>query len=145
MGHWRKSGNAVVVDRPLPAYEGRYISADQLLGEIRSAGADGCFREGRPRLTLVDYRAELFTGSNRPVVAIRTGGPTVRCSLDEFGDPEVRRKIPKDSPVVIVCETGDRDAFAMRYLYGFGYTNVSALRYGMRDWIKRGYPVVEME
>jgi hypothetical protein len=37
-------------------------------------------------------------------------------------------------------ETGNRDIFAMKFMYKYGYTNIVGLNFGMRGWIKPGYP-----
>ncbi|MBL7225660.1 MAG: rhodanese-like domain-containing protein [Desulfobacteraceae bacterium] len=53
----------------------------------------------------------------------------------------MRNQIPNKGLVVLVCETGNRDWAALRYLYKWGYTNIVGLRFGMRGWIKSDYPV----
>ena len=98
-------------------------------------------RLNKAMVTLVDYRNENFLKTEKPLPLIKTGCPTIKCFLDDLSDPAVRNKIPKKGLVVLVCETGNRDAVAMRYLHKYGYNNVVGLRTGMRGWIKLGYPV----
>jgi rhodanese-related sulfurtransferase len=75
------------------------------------------------------------------ILAIETNCNTIKCLLDDLSDPEVRSSIPKEGTVIIICETGNRDIIAMRYLHKFGYDNIFGLRFGMRGWIKLDYPV----
>lgn len=113
---------------------------EALLQKIRGGEASGCL-DGENRLTLVDFRTEPFLGTGNPVPYIRTGCPVIHCLLDDLKRPEVRARIPKTGRVVMVSETGNRDWAAIRYLAQWGYTNVVGLRYGMRGWLKSGYPV----
>jgi len=78
---------------------------------------------------------------NKPIPYIKTSCSTVHCLLDNLQDPEVRSRIPRQGLVVIFSETGNRDWAAMRYLSKWGYTNIVGLQFGMRGWIKSGYPV----
>jgi sulfur dioxygenase len=52
--------------------------------------------------------------------------------------------LPADlgAPVVVVCESGIRSAYAGIYLRAYGYGNVTNLEFGMREWREKGYPVV---
>jgi rhodanese-related sulfurtransferase len=65
----------------------------------------------------------------------------VSCLLDDLRNPEIRRKIPKDVPVITVTETGNRDTLAIQYLAQFGYRNIKGLLFGMRGWIKQNFPM----
>ena len=92
-------------------------------------------------MTIIDYRVEYFLEPQGAVPVIKTRCPTIRCLLDDLQRPEVRAKIPRTGKVVLVCETGNRDAVAMRFLSKFGFTNVVGLTHGMRGWIKLDYPI----
>lgn len=46
------------------------------------------------------------------------------------------------TPIVAVCESGIRSAHAAIYLRAYGYTNVTNLEFGMREWRREGLPVV---
>ena len=139
---WEKSGYKIDAIEPLPEYEGKFITADELLAMIKKADSNNCLDQNKkPLLTLVDYRTENFIKTSRPLPSIRTKCRTIRCLLDDLRDPEIRKQLPKEGPVVLVCETGNRDALTMKYLDKYGYTNTAGLRFGMRGWIKAGYPV----
>lgn len=139
---WKKSGYKIDAIDPLPGYEGRFLTADELLTKLNDADRHNCADENnKAMVTLVDYRNENFLKTEKPLPSIKTGCPTIKCFLDNLKDPAVRNKIPKKGLVVLVCETGNRDAVAMRYLHKYGYNNVVGLRTGMRGWIKLDYPV----
>jgi sulfur dioxygenase len=46
-----------------------------------------------------------------------------------------------DQPIVTICASGVRSAYAALYLRAYGYNNVKSLDYGMRGWKAEGYPV----
>ncbi len=120
------------------------MPADKLRALLETAQNQGsCLDEaGNPLVTLIDYRIGNFLPPNGPFPRIQTNCPVVECLLDTMGTAEVRAQIPKQGRVVLLCETGNRDPVAMRYLYKFGHTNVKGLRFGMRGWLKLGYPVI---
>mgnify|MGYP000583461693 FL=1 len=51
-------------------------------------------------------------------------------------------KVPKDKPVIIHCQGGDRAAIGYSLLVKEGYTNVSNYSPGMNEWMKEGQAVV---
>jgi rhodanese-related sulfurtransferase len=139
---WKKAGYGLDVLEALPEYRSSFISAEELLAKIRDAESKDCVdQEGKPLLTIVDYRTETTIDTEAPVRPIETQCNTVVCLLDDLKNPEVRDRIPRQGLVVLVCETGMRDEHAMRYLFKHGYTNVVGLEFGMRAWIKLNYPV----
>jgi len=78
----------------------------------------------------------------KSIAYIKTNCKTIHCLLDDFQKPEVRKQIPKKGLVVVISETGNRDWAVIRYLSKWGYTNIVGLQFGMREWIKSGYPVI---
>jgi rhodanese-related sulfurtransferase len=131
----------------LPDVKAQFIGADEVFSALRSAEDKGCRDEnGHPPVTLLDLRTEHLLGDDAAArstfTEIKTPCPTVFCLLDALQNPRIRRQIPKSGLVVVITETGNRDAFAIQYLSKFGYANIKALRFGMRGWIKKDYPVV---
>lgn len=51
-------------------------------------------------------------------------------------------KVPKDKPVIIHCQGGDRAAIGYSLLVKEGYTNVSNYSPGINEWIKEGQTLV---
>jgi rhodanese-related sulfurtransferase len=130
----------------LPDVKAGFISVEQLLPALQSAEGQGCRDDSdRAQVTLLDMRTEHHLSedaSDRSTITeIKTSCSIVSCLLDELQNPRIRRQIPKSGLVVTVTETGNRDAFAIQYLSKFGYANLKVLRFGMRGWIKKGYPV----
>ncbi len=48
-------------------------------------------------------------------------------------------------PILIYCATGNRSTVAARILSKKGFKNIYNMRYGMKEWKKRGYPVTRGE
>ena len=141
IGDWKKAGGALVSIHPLPEGKPRFIDAGELRQRIEGAQQSRCVdQQGLPLLTVLDMRNALFLDSDSPLPRIATECPTITMALDDLRDPALRATIPLDGLVVTVTETGNRDVFVMRYLSGFGYNNIQGLQFGMRGWIKLGYP-----
>lgn len=51
--------------------------------------------------------------------------------------------IPRETPLLVVCETGHRSPRAARLLVSYGFTDVTHLDGGMRSWRAAGLPVEE--
>lgn len=49
----------------------------------------------------------------------------------------------KNQDIFIYCATGNRSTVASRILIKSGFKKIYNLRYGISDWAKRGYPVVQ--
>ncbi|MBK6974723.1 MAG: rhodanese-like domain-containing protein [Sterolibacteriaceae bacterium] len=50
-------------------------------------------------------------------------------------------EVPRDRPVVFVCDTGVRSLKATYFLQFHGYTNVSNMGGGVVKWSAKGFPV----
>ena len=51
-------------------------------------------------------------------------------------------KIPKDKPVIIHCQGGDRAAIGYSLLMKHGFTNISNYSGGINEWVKEQQPIV---
>ncbi|MCI4442812.1 MAG: rhodanese-like domain-containing protein [Lentimicrobium sp.] len=49
-------------------------------------------------------------------------------------------EIPKDKPVVMVCESGGRSLRAAGFLVNHGYENVVNMEHGIIRWVQKGFP-----
>lgn len=126
---------------PLPDYQCEFLDTADVYSLLEEAEKNGCrSKQGGPAVTLLDLRADLHDKDKSPFL-IKTTCPIITSLFDDLPKEEVRAKIPKDSLVITVTETGNRDNIAMRFLSKFGYTNIVGLQYGMRGWIKYDYPV----
>jgi len=50
-------------------------------------------------------------------------------------------EIPKDQPVILVCNTQNRSKATARALRERGWTNVRYAAGGMSEWVRRGWPL----
>ncbi|SHO50258.1 rhodanese-like domain-containing protein [Desulfopila aestuarii] len=143
---WIGAGLPVVSDEKLPEYKTIFLSAEDVKQRMGVAEKSGCLSEnGLPLLTLLDLRTERVPeGAEAPLV-IRSSCQTVSGFLDDLQRDDFRKKIPVDSPIIVITETGNRDEYAARYLHKYGYNQVFGLQYGMRGWIKADYPTVSLE
>lgn len=140
---WEKAGNPIEVLEALPDYEGNSISTEELLDRLQEAEAGGCGTAYNPSLAILDLRTESsLRTKDSQVPDFKTSCPVQRILFDNLSKLEVRDKIPQQGFVVIVCETGNRGTLVMRYLSQFGFTNIVVLKFGMRGWLKAGYPIV---
>ena len=51
-------------------------------------------------------------------------------------------KVPKDKPVILHCQGGDRAAIGYSLLVKEGYTNISNYSGGINEWVKEQQPLV---
>ncbi|MCK6627004.1 MAG: rhodanese-like domain-containing protein [Anaerolineae bacterium] len=50
-------------------------------------------------------------------------------------------ELPKDTPIICICRSGNRSHIACEQLAGRGFTNVTNLVGGMIGWSRSGLPV----
>jgi len=51
-------------------------------------------------------------------------------------------QVPKDKPVILHCQGGDRAAIGYSLLVKEGYTNIANYSGGINEWVKEGQPIV---
>jgi hydroxyacylglutathione hydrolase len=51
-------------------------------------------------------------------------------------------KVPKDKPVIMHCQGGDRAAIGYSLLMKEGYTNIANYSGGINEWVKEQQPIV---
>lgn len=127
---------------PLPDVSASLITSDQLKQEIDAAENNQCIdNSGTPLITLLDFRNENFMQRETPLVDLDTVCRIMKIQLDDLLKSDVRADIPKKGMLVTITETGNRDIFVKRYLSKHGYDHIKSLNFGMRGWIKKGYPI----
>ncbi len=124
---------------PLPHAKVEYISPEHLKQKLESR-RDNCSASA-PQITILDFRNEVIISPDTPPLAIKTPCPSINLLMDDLLVDQVLEAIPRTGLLVTVTETGNRDAFAIRHLSRFGFTNIKALEFGMRGWIKNRFPV----
>jgi len=128
---------------PLPDVEVKFIEADVLLKQLEEAQLQDCVDpQGIALLTILDFRNENFLHPENPPPRILTSCATRMLQMDDIREAAVRSSLPQKGLIVTVTETGNRDAYIMRYLSQFGFSNIEGLHFGMRSWIKRDYPMI---
>ncbi len=93
---------------------------------------------------------ELSENSLLKVIDVREPQELVKDGYIKGALPVPLRQLPqnikalpadRETPLVTVCRSGSRSAYAAMYLRAFGYRNVRNLEGGMLSWISGGYPV----
>lgn len=100
-----------------------------------------------PQIDSNTYKADYFQQRNHMLIDVRTPaeyksghiGGAKNIPLNTLANK--MKNIPKDKPVVIVCQTGSRSASATRQLMAAGYDNVTNLSGGTLRWRMSGNPV----
>lgn len=138
---WCKNALPIAFTDRLPDIQTSALSAEALLDKLtRLSGRCGPGTDRLP-LVILDLRNEPVLSPGKRSVRIKSDCPTIHMLLDDLLKKEKRDLIPESALIVTVTETGNRDDFAIRYLSRFGITRIKRLRYGMRGWIKKRYPV----
>lgn len=141
---WSKAGHKTISTAPLPPSTVEFIDVDTLHSYLLEAESNNCVdSSGKPLLTIVDFRIshplQELRGADR--YRIRTSCQTIKAQLDDFlNNKELVNTLPDSGQVISISETGNRDHFLIRYLSQFNKTNIKGLKYGMRSWLKAGYP-----
>jgi rhodanese-related sulfurtransferase len=145
MYDWIRSGGEVSSVEKLPEQEATFIEQETLFAIINEADKRNCVNElGSPLLTLLDFRSSL----NNPVkigndhYSIKSTCRTIQVELDDFIDNQkLIDSIPQAGSVVTISETGNRDDYLIRFLNVHKHDNVVGLRFGIRGWMQKRYPV----
>lgn len=123
---WQVAGYRTVTVEKLPKTKVKEISVEELKSMMES-GKD---------IKIVDIRFKAL----RDKYHIKDG----RCMHITLGNlDEQYASIPKDKKIVVIGETGKRAPIAVRYLENKGYKNLVAVKGGMRQWVRKGYPTAK--
>lgn len=142
---WTKAGHNVDSVDPLPKLKVHFVNADELQTILQEADQQNCKdRKNNPLVTLIDFRISptLQAKMRADTYQIQTTCNTIKAQLDDFIDNiELIESLPDMGQIISISETGNRDRFLVQYLSQFGKTNIRALKYGMRSWLKMGCPI----
>jgi hydroxyacylglutathione hydrolase len=83
-------------------------------------------------VTVVDVRGRSEWDAGHLPGAVHIPLATLANRLDE---------LPRDTPVVMQCQSGGRSSIASALLQAHGFENVVNLRGGIRGWREAGLPV----
>jgi rhodanese-related sulfurtransferase len=146
---WVKAGNKIESVTPLPEVRVHFINVDELYTILQDADQQNCRdKNGNALVTLIDFRMShtLQNKMGADIYQIRTRCETIKAQLDNFIDNNEQLIVclPETGQIISISETGNRDRFLVQFLSQFGKTNIRALKYGMRSWIKAGYPTEKL-
>jgi rhodanese-related sulfurtransferase len=100
-----------------------------------------------PEITVVELRQRLTRDPRPFLLDVRepwefARGHVAEASLIPLGDLEGRvGEIPRDRPVLAICQSGQRSLAAAAYLLQLGYPEVANVEGGTSAWIEKGFPV----
>jgi rhodanese-related sulfurtransferase len=116
-----------------PPPSGALLFADEAHAE---AAAD--------RSTLIDVRLPRERRDPRFAANTLAWIPFDRSDPERFA-ASIRTAVAQDSsrPIVLICEIGERSAFARQILLQAGFTNVSSVDDGYRAWHADGLPLLQ--
>jgi len=102
----------------------RQLTVDQVKAKL----------ERRDKFHLVDVREESEWAKDHVAGAIYLGKGII--------ERDIESHLPdKGTEIILYCGGGFRSALVADNLQKMGYTNVSSMDGGMRDWRNRGYPL----
>jgi rhodanese-related sulfurtransferase len=55
--------------------------------------------------------------------------------------PNRLNELPKGQPIVVVCRSGNRSQSGRDILLDAGFTNVTSMSGGLKEWSSQGYPI----
>lgn len=116
-------------------------TAQQLFAEAKSAIKEVTALEVQEQLArgetlvLVDIREQNEWNLGHAAPAIYIGRGVL--------ESQIESRVPRDTPVILYCASGNRSALAARVLEEMGYTNVASMAGGFRDWVASGGQVAD--
>ena len=86
------------------------------------------------QFVLIDVREESEWQTNRIIGAVYMGRGIIERDLDARY-PEL------DTRIVLYCGGGFRSALSAELIQRMGYTNITSMDGGVREWKEKGYPM----
>ncbi|GAB4482913.1 MAG: hypothetical protein OHK0031_05790 [Anaerolineales bacterium] len=109
---------------------GKSISADNLPSDISADQAYTLYQQGSA--VFVDVRTQAEWNNFHLANAILI-------PVDELAGRV--NEIPRDKPIVVICQSGSRSPYGRDVLRQAGFGNVTSVTGGLGDWMQLGYPV----
>jgi len=116
-------------------------TAQQLIAEAKAVISEVTAREVQDRLmhgepiVLIDIREQNEWNLGRAAPAQYIGRGVL--------ETQIESRVPRDATVVLICASGNRSALAAVTLTAMGYTDVSSMAGGFRDWVASGGEVAD--
>ena len=98
------------------------------------------------RITPLEYKDQFVDGTTHLLIDVRTPEEyssghiqnAVNISVETLGTR--LDEVPRDTPVVVYCRSGNRSAIATQILVNGGYRPIYDLG-GIQDWVAQGLPI----
>ncbi len=110
----------------------------------------GCAGESLPpTISPRDAHSRLESGQNVVLLDVRTpeewsqdghSPAAILIPLDEL-ESRAETELNKDDTIIVVCRTGNRSQIAAEYLREAGFSRVTEVEGGMRQWAAAGLPI----
>jgi rhodanese-related sulfurtransferase len=100
-----------------------------------------------PGIGVAELRERLAAAPNSFLLDVREpwefqAGHIPDARLIPLGELEKRvDEVPRDRPIFVVCQSGQRSWAAAAYLLQLGYSEVANVDGGTGAWTQRGFPV----
>ncbi len=100
-----------------------------------------------PTIPVDELRRRLESPSEPYVLDVREGwefveGHVPGAHLIPLGELEERlREIPRDRPILVICQSGQRSLAAAAFLLQQGFPEVASVDGGTGAWIEKGNPI----
>ena len=100
-----------------------------------------------PAITVIELQQRLKRDPQPYLLDVRepwefARGHLAEASLIPLGELEARvGEIPRERPILAICQSGQRSLAAAAYLLQLGYPDVVNVDGGTSAWIEKGYPV----
>ncbi len=131
-----------------PAAPSEPATLTQLLSEARRSVPEITARQAKRRLDAGEIDLILDVREPDEYAAGHIPGALLapRGQLEFFADPGSDSAKPeliakRNARIVVQCQSGGRSLLAAQTLKKMGYTNVTSMVGGIRDWNELGYPV----
>ena len=100
-----------------------------------------------PAITVIELQQRLKRDPKPYLLDVRepwefAQGHLAEATLIPLGELEARvGEVPRERPVLAICQSGQRSLAAAAYLMQLGYPEVANVEGGTSAWIDKGYPV----
>jgi len=100
-----------------------------------------------PSITAEEAHRQLQLDPRPRVLDVRepweyAAGHVPGAQLIPLGELEARvAEVPRDQPILSICQVGQRSLAAAAFLISQGYRDVTNIDGGTTAWLERGYPV----
>lgn len=102
------------------------------------------------QITVMEYKEWLDSGEAHLLLDVREPKEVATAAIQPCLElpmqtiPQRMEELPKDSPIVVICHTGNRSMKVCQFLGQYGYDNVVNLMGGINAWSRQIDPSVPL-